>query len=73
MNIPGPEPVPFIGNGMDIINKGLIQHDMDIIKKYGKIVGYFEGSEPVLLVSDVNLLKSILISDFSSFVNRRVI
>lgn len=57
---------------MDIINKGLIQHDLDIIKKYGKVVGYFEGSEPVLLVTDVNLLKSILISDFSSFVNRRV-
>ncbi|CAF1562821.1 unnamed protein product, partial [Adineta steineri] len=37
--MPGPEPIPFIGEAYNIIRKGLIQNDIDLVQKYGKIIG----------------------------------
>ena len=46
-----------------------------LIKKYGKekkVVGFFEGSTPFVLCTDPEMIKQIMIKDFSNFVNRRV-
>lgn len=72
MNLPGPAPWPLIGNFMDVVKKGLHRHDIEIFKEYGKTVGYFEGSHPVILTSDIKFMKVFLVKDFGSFVNRRV-
>jgi hypothetical protein len=72
INLPGPRPLPLLGNFGDIQKKGIYQHDIDIFKTYGKIVGYFEGPVPVILTTDLKFMKNVLIKDFSSFVNRRV-
>jgi len=72
MNIPGPMPLPLIGNFNGVIKLGATKYDEYLMGKYGKIVGYFEGSTPNLLISDVKFIKAVLIKDFSHFVNRRV-
>ena len=48
-NLPGPSLLPFIGNFYEVIKQGIIFHDMNIMKKYGKICGYFEGINTVLI------------------------
>lgn len=73
LNLPGPTPWPILGNFVDVIRNGLIQNDMVLMKKYGKTIGFFEGSNPVVMTIDPRLVKAICIKDFSSFVNRRVI
>lgn len=52
--------------------KGFMESDTQFIEKYGRIVGYFEGSTPVILTTDSQLIKNVLIKDFNYFVNRRV-
>lgn len=77
LNVPsGPTPSPVVGNLFQIVRKGLIEFDKELINKYGKdkkIVGYFEGSTPFILCADPEMIKQIAIKDFCNFINRRVI
>lgn len=72
LNIPSPFTNPLIGGMAEVIRKGMAKYDEEIFKKYGKIVGYYEGSVPVILCSDIDMIKHVLIKDFNYFVNRRV-
>ena len=71
MGIPGPSPLFIFGNFFSMA-KGLIKCDSALIGKYGKMCGYFEGSRPIILTTDVKFIKSFAIKDFSCFINRRV-
>lgn len=62
----------LLGNFKELVGNGLSSFDIEIFKKYGKTVGYFEGTRPVIVTKDVNFLKSVMVKDFSHFVNRRV-
>ena len=73
IKIPGPTPWPIIGNFFSLIKKGLTTHDEELMTEYGRVVGYFEGSTPNLMITDVKLIRAALIKDFNNFVNRRVI
>ncbi|CAF0837522.1 unnamed protein product [Brachionus calyciflorus] len=73
LNIPGPRPLPIIGNFHHIMKRGLPYNDLAMIEKYGKTFGYFEGSTPVVQTTDLKLIKSVLIKDFNVFTNRRQI
>ncbi|XP_023240854.1 cytochrome P450 3A2-like, partial [Centruroides sculpturatus] len=64
LGIPGPKPKFFSGNMGDIINKGVAKCHYDWIKKYGNVVGYFQGSRPVLLVSDLEFLKYFMVVNY---------
>ncbi|OWA52716.1 Cytochrome P450 3A24 [Hypsibius exemplaris] len=71
--IPGPAPSVIDGNYKELILSGtapwLVVEKW--IKAYGKVVGYFRtGPTPVLLISDHEMLKEILIKDFSHFSDR---
>ncbi|XP_015908100.1 cytochrome P450 3A24 isoform X2 [Parasteatoda tepidariorum] len=70
LNIPGPEPNLLFGNIVEIIRRNPIQSHAGWLKKYGKVVGYFYGTKPVILIADADLLKKIQVSDFNSFINR---
>ena len=72
LGIPGPTPRIIFGNMLEMSNIGIQEYDMNLLKKYGKTVGYFEGHTPVILTKDVKFIKAVMIKDFSSFVNRRV-
>lgn len=72
MNLPGPKPWPLIGNMDQLIRYGMHETDMRLVKTYGNMYGYFEGTFPIIMTTDVKFIKSYLIKDFNSFVNRRV-
>ncbi|KAL1438654.1 hypothetical protein MTO96_047848 [Rhipicephalus appendiculatus] len=40
------------------------------IEKYGDTVGYFNGSRPVILTADLDLLRQVQIKDFQDFTDR---
>lgn len=77
----------------------MYSNDVDIVRKYGKVIGYverdsthacthpfipfpydedriryraFEGTVPMILVTDPALLRKVLIKDSHLFINRRV-
>ncbi|XP_067124561.1 thromboxane-A synthase-like, partial [Centruroides vittatus] len=73
MGIPGPPPNVFFGNYLEIFLKGSIRPHKEWISRYGKVLGYYHGEVPVLLVADANLLKKILIKDFQKFTDRSIL
>ncbi|GIY54435.1 cytochrome P450 3A8 [Caerostris darwini] len=52
------------------LQKGAFAMPPGMGKKYGRVLGYYYGMKPVLLVTDPYLLKDIFIKDFNKFVNR---
>ncbi|XP_054709649.1 cytochrome P450 3A24-like [Uloborus diversus] len=70
LGIPGPEPNILFGNYLELTRKGAIQCHKEWMEKYGKVVGYYFGSKPIIVVADVELLKKIQVSDFHKFMNR---
>nr|CAH0107693.1 unnamed protein product [Daphnia galeata] len=69
--IPGPKPLPIVGNMWGIWKANLPKHDQNIVNKFGRIFGYFDGSLPNLWITDADMIKSVFVKDFDHFVNRR--
>jgi len=46
--------------------------DQEAARKFGSVIGIYEGLRPVLQVTEPRLLKKILIEDFWNFCNHRV-
>mgnify|MGYP001810828208 CR=1 FL=1 len=72
INLDGPAPLPIFGNLLELSSQTFSVFDDQMLQKYNRICGYFEGSTPVILISDVKLIKAITIKDSNCFVNRRV-
>ena len=71
LNVPGPKPLPFLGNMLEVKKYGgLHLMHLDYFKKYGKVFAIFLGGRPSLVVGDAALLKQIMVKDFPSFHNR---
>ncbi|XP_039616763.1 thromboxane-A synthase isoform X2 [Polypterus senegalus] len=64
-----PKPWPFFGN-IFIFQKGFWDAHQELIRKYGRVCGYYLGRRPVIVVSDPDMIKQILVKDFSNFPNR---
>lgn len=71
LNIPGPKPLPIIGSFHLIMKYGLPYNDLKMTQKYGKTLGFFMGSSPIVETTDLRLLKNILIKNFGVFTNRK--
>jgi len=71
LNVSGPKPIPFFGNFLETRKYG-VMHLMclDYAKKYGKVFAINLFGKPTLVVADPEMLKQIMIKDFSSFRNR---
>lgn len=52
--------------------QNLPKHDKRLMAKYGKVVGYFDGTIPNLWTTDADLIKSVFVKEFDHFINRRV-
>ncbi|ESO89799.1 hypothetical protein LOTGIDRAFT_218629 [Lottia gigantea] len=67
--IPGPEPT-FMGQLTKYGGVAVGEMDRELMKKYGKVVGYYHGRTPVLNVGDPDLVKEICIKHFNNFSSR---
>ncbi|XP_064626737.1 cytochrome P450 3A11-like [Lineus longissimus] len=70
LGIPGPEPSLFLGNQLELLD-GPTQAVKRWTKEYGKTFGYFEGVTPVLVTSDLEIIKHVFITDFKHFMARK--
>ncbi|GFO02446.1 cytochrome p450 [Plakobranchus ocellatus] len=70
LGIPGPAPLPYLGNAHEIKRLGMAEAFRLWREQYGPVVGVYFMRRPMLLISDINMLKHILVSDFHNFTNR---
>ena len=71
LNVPGPKPVPFLGNVLETRKYGAMHlMFLDYAKKYGKVFAVCLFGKPTLVVADPEMLKQIMVKDFSKFRNR---
>ncbi|XP_048758996.1 cytochrome P450 3A8-like [Ostrea edulis] len=70
LGVPSPNYLPYVGAIREIRKLGLHGLDMKLVKSYGKIVGTYLGGFPSLLIADPDIIKTILVKDFSKTPNR---
>jgi thromboxane-A synthase len=70
LSIPGPKPNIFCGNLWDIYTKNPLVAINEWKQKYGRIFGYYFGFKPILVVTDLELLKHVMVKDFHNFIDR---
>ncbi|XP_046823342.1 cytochrome P450 6a2-like isoform X1 [Vespa crabro] len=75
-DVKGPQPIPLFGNMKDIIfhKINMTEYLINIYNFYKdeRYIGIFFRSRPILILRDPQLIKNILIRDFSSFPQRAV-
>ena len=68
--ITGPKPKLFVGNSFDVFLRPILQTDPEDIKKYGRVYGMYQGTNPMLVVSDPKIIRDVLVKEFNVFPNR---
>uniref|UniRef100_A0A8R1DUJ9 Cytochrome P450 n=1 Tax=Caenorhabditis japonica TaxID=281687 RepID=A0A8R1DUJ9_CAEJA len=69
----GPTGMPILGSFYEISdpNKPRAYFLHNWTKKFGKIFGYYEGTVPVLVISDLDMLQEMFIKKFDCFYARK--
>ncbi|KAL8604082.1 hypothetical protein ACOMHN_024907 [Nucella lapillus] len=70
MGIPTPPPLPFIGNAVQFFKYGTIGAMKRFNEQYGKVYGMYTTNGPALVISDLDMLREILVKQFQHFPNR---
>ncbi|XP_037049098.1 cytochrome P450 3A24-like isoform X1 [Bradysia coprophila] len=70
LRIPGPRPNFILGNSIDIAREGTNAVFPKWTKKYGPIVGFYLGGHPLILTTDFELMRRVLVKDFHKFSNK---
>lgn len=63
----GPKPIPFFGNSLSYILNPVGDVDLSYRELYGNLYGVYDGVNPVLIVSDPEIIEKIFISNHNSF------
>nr|XP_006998799.1 cytochrome P450 3A13-like [Peromyscus maniculatus bairdii] len=70
LGIPGPKPLPFVGTMLNY-KRGISKYDIECHKKYGDMWGVYDGLLPVLVITEPDMIKKVLVKEFFSvFTNR---
>lgn len=74
--IRGPQPIPIFGNFKDMLFHKISPGDFvtEIYNAYKDepMIGIFARTTPILIIKDPDLIKNVLIKDFSVFANRGI-
>ncbi|XP_074438071.1 thromboxane-A synthase isoform X2 [Larus michahellis] len=69
VGIQHPPPLPFIGNLL-FFREGFWENHTKLITEYGPVCGYYIGRQMFVVVSTPEMIKQILVTEFSNFTNR---
>ena len=74
LGIPGPTPLPLIGNSMVFIGKRKELHTYfcEAGKKYGSIYGLYLFKLPIIVVAEPEIIRQVLVKEFDKFHDRPV-
>jgi len=74
--IRGPQPIPIFGNMKDVMlsKKFIGNFTLELYNNYKdeSMIGIFIKRKPVLFLKDLDLIKDVLIKDFSNFSEREL-
>nr|XP_033326774.1 probable cytochrome P450 6a14 [Megalopta genalis] len=72
--VPGPKPIPLFGNIASVMfsRLSMAQYMREVYKKYKSepVLGLFIRRQPLLVINDTELIKRVLIKDFTKFSDR---
>lgn len=73
-NVPGPKPLLWVGNMRDFflnrVSAGELENEIYKEHRNEPLIGMFVTREPVLMVVDLDLVKDVLVQDFTTFPDR---
>ncbi|XP_004851332.1 thromboxane-A synthase isoform X2 [Heterocephalus glaber] len=64
-----PKPSPFIGN-LTFFRQGFWDGQLELRRLYGPLSGYYLGRRMHIVISDPDMIKQVLVENFSNFTNR---
>lgn len=65
------KPTTFlVGEFVAFAKKGIGYFNLDLVKDYGNVFGIYLGNLPMLMIADTEIIKQILVKDFSKFTDR---
>ena len=69
--LPGPKPWPWVGNLFDVFKyDGIHKMLLEYFYKYGRVYKICIGRTPAIVVCDPEIVKQIMVKEFSKFPNR---
>ena len=74
LGLSGPRPMPIFGNLVDLFwDFGEMHLTFErCVKKYGRVFGMYFMKDPSIVVADPQILKEVMVKEFSSFHDRPV-
>ncbi|KAF7487338.1 thromboxane-A synthase isoform X1 [Marmota monax] len=69
LGVPHPRPSPFIGN-LTFFRQGFWESQMELRKQYGSLCGYYLGRRMYIVMSKPEMIRQVLVENFSNFSNR---
>ena len=70
LGLSGPPPSTFYGNFREILRLGYLESRRKWVSKYGTTFICYVGIKPMVVTQDVDIIKSVMVKNFDSFVNR---
>ncbi|XP_025113229.1 cytochrome P450 3A24-like [Pomacea canaliculata] len=70
LGVDGPQPLPFLGNHYQLTAEGNEQCVRKWSNVYGRTFGIYVGRRPMLVTTDLDILKEVLVKYFNIFTDR---